>query len=107
MKTDICKEYVENCKTKVEIDHIVPLALGGADEVKNLWAEPEHLIVGGFDYGFHTKDRLESFLVLQMKEGKISPKDAQNCIISDWVACYQKYLSAQLGGSSVPDPDDQ
>lgn len=90
MKAEVCKEY--SCTGKVEIDHLIPLALGGEDTVQNLWAEPEHVYVNGVDYGFHTKDKLEDYLVLQMKAGKISPHDAQQCL-KDWVQCYKKYLT--------------
>lgn len=91
-KNQVCKEYPTNCQGAHEIDHYCPLALGCADDVKNLWAQPEHVIVNGQDLGFHTKDKLEFFLYQQMKAGKITPADAQNCILADWVACYGKYF---------------
>lgn len=111
MKKQVCDEYP--CQGLViEIDHFCPLALGCADDARNLWAQPETNLWNGTDYGFHTKDRLEAYLVLQMKAGNISPKDAQDCILSDWVRCYTKYIAArpsfggiQNGDNSV-DPDE-
>lgn len=111
MKTDICNEYPVNCKSEPtpEADHACPLALGCADDERNLWYQPAVNMWNGVDYGFHTKDKLESYLVIQMKAGKISPSDAQQCILKDWVACYQKYFNRKLGSvdnSVVSDPDD-
>ncbi len=107
MKSQVCKEYPQNCDGHQEIDHFCPLALGCADDIKNLWAQPEHVgtttvqvsknasydIGNGEDLGFHTKDKLETYLVSQMKAGKITPSDAQQCILKDWVTCFHKYQS--------------
>jgi hypothetical protein len=109
MKSQVCSEYPANCTGTQEIDHFCPLALGCADDVKNLWAEPEHIMVNGFDYGFHTKDALEDKMVLLIKAGKITPADAQQCILTDWVKCYQIYVATQSFGGFTPmeaiDPD--
>lgn len=106
MKDSVCAEYPDNCKSPKEIDHFCPLALGCADDVKNLWAQPETNVWNGQDFGFHTKDKLETFLVIQMKAGKITPKDAQTCILTDWVACYLKYFPSNNLGSISTDPDN-
>lgn len=110
MKSIVCKEYPANCTGTQEIDHFCPLALGCADDVKNLWAEPEHLFQGGMDWGFHTKDKLETFMVNEMKAGRISPNDAQQCILKDWAACYIKYFTGAFGikqfGGVIIDPDN-
>ncbi len=103
MKETVCQEYPTNCTGTQEIDHIVPIALGGADDVRNLWAEPENLIIKGFNYGYHTKDRLENLLVLMMKQKQISPLEAQQCILKDWVVCYQRYVKPTFGGLTDPD----
>lgn len=105
-KTQVEKEYPA-CPSKHEIDHLIPLALGGADDVKNLWCQPEVNAWNGQDFGYHAKDKLETYLVIQMKAGAIAPKDAQQCILSDWVKCYQKYFSNQkFGALYVPDDED-
>lgn len=107
-KKQVCAEYPVNCKVPHEIDHFCPLALGCADDVKNLWAQPATNIWNGTNYGYHQKDRLETLLVFKMKAGTITPKDAQDCILKDWVACYQKYLvvEPQYGAvDNTGDPD--
>ncbi len=107
-KRVVCKEYPENCTGTQEIDHFCPLALGCADDIRNLWAEPEHVYVGSEDWGFHTKDALENRLVILMKAGLISPSEAQQCILKDWIACYNKYIKNGLfGGVSTTDEDDE
>lgn len=112
-KDQVRSEYPD-CPTgagQSEIDHIVPLALGGADDVQNLWCQPADNEWNGVNYGFHTKDALESYLASAVKRGDIAPDVAQGCILSDWVACYQQYIGSQSPsyGSVAPpvDPDDQ
>lgn len=90
LKQTVHDEY-PTCASPNEIDHLVPLALGGDDSQDNLWCEAANLTWNGENYGFHTKDALENYLVIQMKSGMISVQDAQQCILQDWVACYQKY----------------
>jgi hypothetical protein len=82
----VCKEYPDSCKVVHEIDHFCPLALGGTNDIKNLWAKPEQNLWNGQDFGFHTKDKLETLLAARMKSGKITPKDTQAYIIEDWIA---------------------
>lgn len=107
-KKQVCNEYPDNCKNKIEIDHFCPIALGCSNDIQNLWAQPEVNVWNEQDFGFHTKDRLEVYMVEQMKAGAITPKDAQTCILNDWVACYQKYLGNKLGAvNQVIDPDSQ
>lgn len=103
VKNAVCKEYPQNCTGPVEIDHFIPVALGGSNDITNLWAEP-----GTGQWNFHDKDKLEAFLVIQVKTKRISVKDAQNCIVSDWVACYQRYIKPSYGGvNSATDLDDE
>lgn len=68
-----------------EVDHLIPLTIGGADDLGNLWpqrAEPRP--------GYHEKDRLEVRLHSLMCKHKISAKEAQSCIRDDWWSCWQK-----------------
>ena len=38
------------------------------------------------------KDRLESYLHVEVCAGRLSVLDAQKAIAADWVAAYRKYL---------------
>ena len=59
------------------------LELGGADDVRNLWAEPYTPTPGA-----HEKDRVENYLREQVCAGNISLPDAQREITTDWFAVY-------------------
>ncbi len=102
VKDAVAKEYGQvKC---AEVDHFVPLALGGADDIKNLWCQSNDPT-----WGYKVKDKLESYLVIQMKAGVVAPKDAQTCILTDWIQCYKKYFSSPNFGSvdsNVVDPDN-
>ena len=91
MKKQVCRLYnASPCpKAKVmEIDHLIPLELGGADVGENLWVEYAKYPDG---YGFHIKDRLERHLRTLVCHKQISLTDAQECIRSNWIECYKKY----------------
>jgi hypothetical protein len=61
-----------------EIDHLVPLGLGGSNEVANLWPEPAS--------GFHDKDRVEDTLHRRVCSGAMRLDAAQEAIATDWTA---------------------
>jgi hypothetical protein len=66
-----------------ELDHIVPLSLGGHPrKLSNLmlqrWDGPD---------GAKTKDKLEVRLKNAVCRGRVSLTEAQSCIAEDWRAC--------------------
>ncbi len=71
-----------------EIDHLVPLELGGADTVANLWPEPAKPVPG-----FHQKDLLENALHKAICTGRLSPDSAQRWIVHDFPGAYAVMLS--------------
>jgi hypothetical protein len=87
MKKQVCREYgVKVCPHEgtLEIDHLIPLELGGADTVTNLWPQP-----ASPKPGFHEKDKLENYLHAQVCAGKMALTDAQAMIRTDWYAAYK------------------
>lgn len=104
-KKQVMQEY-GNPPGQIEIDHFCPIALGCSNDIKNLWAQPEPNMWNGYDYGFRAKDQLEAYLVRQVKAKIITPQDVQNCILKDWVACYDKYIKGKVGSIEQPDNDD-
>lgn len=66
--------------SSLEIDHIVSLELGGANDIANLYPE--------LAPGFHVKDKLENRLHRLVCAGKLSLRTAQRRIASDWTALY-------------------
>ena len=70
-----------------ELDHLVPLELGGDNSDRNLWPEPASPIPG-----FHQKDELENYLHDAVCGGRMSLGDAQRGIASNWAFLYQEFL---------------
>jgi hypothetical protein len=73
-----------------ELDHLVPLELGGADGLGNIWPQcgPSHAALK--DRYFKVKDRVENYLADEVKTGKMPLESAQRGIASDWT----QYLDA-------------
>jgi hypothetical protein len=73
-----------------EVDHRVPLELGGLDDIHNLWPQPSVPAPG-----YHEKDKLENWLKRRVcVDKKISLADAQKALMGDW---YDAYVGAHLG----------
>ena len=73
--------------SEYELDHLVPLELGGASDVRNLW--PEQNIGKPSDYdpgalGSNAKDGVEDRLHQAVCAGQVSLTAAQQAIASDW-----------------------
>ncbi len=68
-----------------EVDHFIPLELGGSNDISNLWPEAANPRPG-----FHEKDTVENYLHDQVCSGAMSLSDAQNAITGDWVAVYNQ-----------------
>lgn len=75
-----------------EIDHLIPLCLGGADDFDNLWPQPRRSIEP--IWNAEAKDRLEHKLCQMVCAGKIDLGTAQQDIATDWIAAYLKYYGA-------------
>ncbi len=72
-----------------EVDHLIPLSLGGSNSTKNLW--PESYMTE--PWNAHTKDQLEYRLLTLVRAGKVDLKVAQHDIATNWIAAYKKYVS--------------
>jgi hypothetical protein len=64
--------------TPGEIDHLVPLELGGASDVRNLWLQPGPIP--------NLKDGLENRLHASVCSGRLTLAAAQKLIVSRWTA---------------------
>jgi uncharacterized protein YraI len=71
-----------------EVDHFYPLCAGGSNDIKNLWYQPAVGDWNGKDFGYHTKHKLEAYICVQIKTGKLDPKEAFDRITQDWVKFY-------------------
>jgi hypothetical protein len=74
--------YTEYSRTRgpdcCEVDHLIPLELGGSNDMKNLWPEPD-----APRPGWAEKDQLENELHTEVCAGKMPLVDAQRCISSN------------------------
>ena len=70
-----------------ELDHLIPLELGGASTPRNLWPEPREGPVGAA-----VKDQLENRLNELVCSGRLGLHDAQQAIAADWISAYRQYV---------------
>jgi len=66
-----------------ELDHLVPLELGGADGLGNIWPQcgPEGTALT--ERYFKLKDEVEDYLVTEVKAGRLQLREAQEGIARD------------------------
>ena len=69
-----------------EADHLIPLELGGSNDIANLFPEAQDPRPG-----FREKDLVENYLHDQVCAGNISLSAAQEQIARDWVAVYDTF----------------
>jgi hypothetical protein len=75
-----------------EIDHLIPLCLGGSDDVSNLWPEPRRSKEK--TWNAERKDRLERLMCDMVCSGQIDIATAQAAFAIDWIAAYQRYIGS-------------
>ncbi len=80
-----------------ELDHLIPLELGGANTLDNVWPE-----AADPDPGFHQKDWLENYLHKQVCAGEMDLAIARWLIRRDWVNAYRRL--SKSASEPVPGP---
>jgi hypothetical protein len=70
---------------RYRFDYLVPLQLGGANALPNLWPVTERSI------GFHEKERLNARLRIAVCQGEVPLAQAQHDIAADWYTLWTKY----------------
>jgi hypothetical protein len=71
-----------------EVDHLITPALGGTDDIRNLWPEP----YASTEWNAHVKDELEDHLHNLVCGGKLDLTTAQRDMASNWILAYKKYF---------------
>jgi len=71
-----------------EIDYLVTPALGGADDIHNLWPHSYSATV----WNARVKDALEDRLRDMVCDGSLDLNEAQKEIAANWIAAYKKYF---------------
>ena len=77
-----------------EIDHLIPLELGGSNSPRNLWPELNDHPSPGY---FNSKDILENRLHDLVCSGQLGLRYAQHSIASNWVALYHTVFGSWPG----------
>ena len=73
-----------------ELDHLVPLELGGSNDATNLWPE--------YPASPNPKDKVEDALNAAVCEGRVSLVRAQDAIAADWLTAEKNLGLAVTGG---------
>jgi hypothetical protein len=69
-----------------ELDHLIPLELGGCPECEtNLWPQPRNVFPGASE-----KDEVEDYLHHQVCSSAVPLAEAQREIAADWYAVYKR-----------------
>jgi hypothetical protein len=71
-----------------EVDYLITPALGGADDIHNLWPQSYSATV----WNARVKDALEDRLHVLVCQGQLDLATAQRDIAVNWIAAYKKYF---------------
>lgn len=89
-------------KVPNELDHLLPLELGGATkDVANLWPEAYAPVPGA-----HEKDAVEFWLNRQVCANKMTLAEAQREMASDWTAIHRSIPAQELIAVPIDEDDD-
>ena len=70
-----------------EVDHLISLEIGGANDEKNLWPQPYEGTRNA-----HLKDQLEKHFQKLVCGNQIPLAEAQKEISTNWIEAYKKYI---------------
>jgi hypothetical protein len=73
-----------------QIDELIPIQLGGSNDIKTLWPQPGKPIPG-----YNEKDILEDYYYKQVCAGKMSLQSAQEILSTNWI---QGFVDAYEAG---------
>lgn len=74
-----------------EVDHFIPLAIGGSNDIANLFPQPAKP-----PPGFHEKDIVENYLHQEVCAGRVALSVAQRQISENWLDIYNNLTDEQI-----------
>ena len=89
----VFEEYgVANAPAKAyEVDYLITPALGGSDDIHNLWPHS----YANTEWNAKVKDALEDRLRELVCQGKVNLFTAQREIATNWIEAYKKYFHTE------------
>jgi hypothetical protein len=104
LKAAVYAEYgiLDHRAGDYEIDHLIPLSLGGSNDIKNLWPESTRTT----PWNSFVKDQLEEKLHELVCAGQLDLASAQREIATDWIAAYRRYLGPDPHSPATARPGD-
>jgi hypothetical protein len=102
MKREVYREYgiTSQGPGDYEVDHRIPLEVGGSNSIKNLWPESHRTT----PWNAQVKDQLEGKLHALVCAGQLDLKTAQQAIASNWIEAYKMYVSPNPPISRIASP---
>ena len=73
------------------LDYLISPQLGGTDDIRNLWPEPQ----SSTQWNMAAKDALEHRLHQLVCQGRVDVSTAQRDLASDWVSAYKRYFHTE------------
>lgn len=83
----VFNEYGLQRSGDYEVDHLISLELGGSNDTKNLWPQSYNGM-----WNARIKDTLENRLHALVCDGKLSLREAQLMISTNWIKAYEKVI---------------
>lgn len=81
-----------------EVDYLITPALGGADDIHNLWPQSSRATI----WNSQVKDALEDHLRDLVCDGQLDLITAQREIAGNWIEAYKKYFHTDRPLTSTP-----
>ena len=93
VQKEVLEQYgMEGARSRdYRLDYLISPQLGGTDDPRNLWPEPQ----SSTQWNMQAKDALEDRLHQLVCQGKVDISTAQHDLAGDWVSAYKRYFHSE------------